>query len=1582
MRAYRWVLGVLLVAGALMSGPGVRSAAFVGTVDGTVTDGANPISGVTVTAYTPAGLSAGFASTNASGAYSITGLPAGTYFVRTFNVLGYVDQLHSGFDCVNCSVFSGTPVTVSDGASTNINFALTAGGGISGSVLGEGAPLAGVQVTIVDAGNQFVTTVATGAGGAFNTTTVLPAGTYFARTSNNLGFINEVSNNVPCPITCVLTSATPIVVTAGAVTSGITFDLEQGAQFTGTVTDAGLVGLVGVNLEVRTVTGQTVAIATTTAGGTYTTNPGVPAGDYFVRTSNALGLINKLNDGLPCLGFCDVDGRTPVTAPAGVVTGPIDFALDAGSRVSGLVRDTSLAPIQNVFVQIVSSSGATMSSATTDAAGAYISRDGLPPGTYYASTSNSLGFINQLHPGVTCAPNCTVALGTPIVVPATSTIGGINFTLAPGARFNGRVSGAGDISLSGVSVQVINAAGTIFASGFTGANGSYLTATGLPTGTYYLRTSNERGLINEVYPDVPCQGATCPSPSGLGTPIAVTAGDPPTTIDMDLVEGGRISGSVLEDGTSAPLNGVFVQILSLTGQFLGTTQSDALGNYISGPGLTTGSFHVRTSTSTGHINELFNNIPCGLSCALGSGTPVAVTTAVVTPGVNFSLALGGTITGHVVSGGTPLPNVTVQIVNAVTNSVSSDSTDALGQFSVRGLVDGTYYARTSSTQGHINEVFDNLQCSVNCSNILGAPLVVSGANIVSGVDFDLQPGGRVSGTVIDDATTLPISGLTVTVVDPSGLTVSTGTTNALGEYISGAGLPTGNYYVRTNNNLGLINELYAGVSCATGCVLATGTIVPVTVGSTTTNINFGLSAGGRVSGQVTDIDSGSPLQGVFVQIYYAAGRQVGGAGTDVSGTFVTGAGLTTGQYYARTSNSQGYMDQLFSGAPCVGACSVLNGTAFSVTAGTTTTGINFALTQGGRISGTVTDAGSGNPITPAGVLIFDSTGRFVSSGTVNSFGVYTTTAGLPSGTYYARSSNNQGYINELFGGAPCVGNCVVTSGAPIVVTSPGTTSGVNFQLAAGGRITGTITEAGGGPLSGVTVQIYDAAGDVVTGGATNSLGIYRTTAGLPSGTYTARTFNGQGLINELHSGTTCLGQCDVTTGTPIAVTTGAETSGIDFDLTRGARVSGTVTHALSSAPLPGINVALYDAGNVRVASGGTDGSGTFVTLEGLPAGTYFARTENSQGLVNQIHAGIDCTTACDPTTGAAIVLAGTTITGGIDFSLTPDADADADGIVNTIDLQPGVFSDAFSDVAQGGVSDGVISNRDSWSIVVSDVSPSGIQIDLGGAGTTPAAVDVCALNGTQRISLDVVGESVLYACNSTTGSTSARALNALPVIELRDPAVGPGAIVLLATGQGATVGSPVTALDNNTEPIRVIIVDAAGTEIGAFELDPGESIEVVVNPDGSVDAEVLEGVVEVTVREDAIVLEEGETHEFPAPPGPGFVFTGFFAPVANLPAVNMQTAVQTIPVQFSLGGPHGLDVLAPGFPMSQQMSCTTWTPIGPAVPTNSNGSLTYDAESGRYKYLWRTDKSWAKTCRQFQLTLTDGSTHVFNVRFR
>jgi hypothetical protein len=114
-----------------------------------------------------------------------------------------------------------------------------------------------------------------------------------------------------------------------------------------------------------------------------------------------------------------------------------------------------------------------------------------------------------------------------------------------------------------------------------------------------------------------------------------------------------------------------------------------------------------------------------------------------------------------------------------------------------------------------------------------------------------------------------------------------------------------------------------------------------------------------------------------------------------------------------------------------------------------------------------------------------------------------------------------------------------------------------------------------------------------------------------------------------------------------------------------------------------------------------------------------------------------------------------------------------------------------------------------------------------------------------------------------------------------------------------------------------------------------------------------------------------------------YAFKGFFSPVDNPDVLNNIKAGSAIPVKFSLGGDEGLDVLATGSPSSQSIDCDSSDPVDAIEETVTAGSssLSYDATTDQYTYVWKTDKAWANTCRQLAVTLNDGSTHLANFKF-
>jgi len=116
----------------------------------------------------------------------------------------------------------------------------------------------------------------------------------------------------------------------------------------------------------------------------------------------------------------------------------------------------------------------------------------------------------------------------------------------------------------------------------------------------------------------------------------------------------------------------------------------------------------------------------------------------------------------------------------------------------------------------------------------------------------------------------------------------------------------------------------------------------------------------------------------------------------------------------------------------------------------------------------------------------------------------------------------------------------------------------------------------------------------------------------------------------------------------------------------------------------------------------------------------------------------------------------------------------------------------------------------------------------------------------------------------------------------------------------------------------------------------------------------------------------------PTHPGITYDFAGFFPPVQPAPIYNVVKAGSAVPLKFSLGGDKGLKVLAPDSPASAEFDCTLHTPkteLQPTKPAGGSG-LSYDAASSQYTYVWKTEKTWAGTCRVLALQLDDQTVHL------
>jgi hypothetical protein len=741
-----------------------------------------------------------------------------------------------------------------------------------------------------------------------------------------------------------------------------------------------------------------------------------------------------------------------------------------------------------------------------------------------------------------------------------------------------------------------------------------------------------------------------------------------------------IVGTVTDAVTHAPLStGVTVQRHDSTGELLGTVNPNASGQY-EFQSVPAGVYFVRIGVAPGYIAELHSNIRCSaVDCVATAGSPVTLAGG-ATATVDFALDRGGSFTGTVRRAGNNqlLPGMQVQVYNASTSLVTSVATDNSGNYSVDGLPAGSYFARATfnpgiAVQNVLPELYGGLPCPPGpdltdptslfrpdfaCRIASGTPIVVTEGATTAGIDFSLDASATITGSVVADGTSAPLAQIPVVVLS-GDLEVARGETTSSGVYIV-AGLPPGIYRVRTAAAIGAYANEWLGGVCV-GCSGTPGTLV-VGPGANVTDINFSLGVGGTISGTITcQMGPSDWLTLPVISAYSASGTLVrstvynsllGCAQSNPSFSYQI-EGLPPGQYHVLArdvpANAFGirptgglFTDVLYGGMVCMTIdCDVRRGVPVPVTAGATTTGVDFAP-RIGAFSNLL-------PPTPP-VRMYDARG--VEMVSVVRFGAGFSNlqwvVGLAPGTYFAKRGNT------LHGGQPCSAyagvpapECPPTSGTPIIIRPGDVSFELNFNTSPQGRrVFGTVSDSSSNPLSTIAVELFTTAGRVVGTSLTDQFGNYAVPS-IPPGWYFIRTRNDRGYVDQLLTDGFCE-SCDLSMGRPFVVED-ADVKGPDFHLRAGGVVSGVTTDAAGVA-VGGVPVTLFTSlGGVAKK---TVSSAAGVFRASVPAGSYRARAEASATHGTEIFSEQPCTSgACDVTAGTPIAVTTGTVTPNVNFTL-------------------------------------------------------------------------------------------------------------------------------------------------------------------------------------------------------------------------------------------------------------------------------------------------------------------------------------------
>lgn len=179
--------------------------------------------------------------------------------------------------------------------------------------------------------------------------------------------------------------------------------------------------------------------------------------------------------------------------------------------------------------------------------------------------------------------------------------------------------------------------------------------------------------------------------------------------------------------------------------------------------------------------------------------------------------------------------------------------------------------------------------------------------------------------------------------------------------------------------------------------------------------------------------------------------------------------------------------------------------------------------------------------------------------------------------------------------------------------------------AIGGRI---VALDGGAAIEGAEIYVFNDFSEVVGVAISDADGDYLTTEPpIPGGSYLVVVL-APGFVDEVHPDTPCEQlSCGPAGGTPVAVTSGQTTSGVDFALSGplASSISGNVTEEGSANPIEGAEVrAWYEPFAEFVATTSTAADGSY-TLGELPGdGETLVVAGSAPGRIDERYPNVVC----------------------------------------------------------------------------------------------------------------------------------------------------------------------------------------------------------------------------------------------------------------------------------------------------------------------------------------------------------------------
>ncbi len=647
--------------------------------------------------------------------------------------------------------------------------------------------------------------------------------------------------------------------------------------------------------------------------------------------------------------------------------------------------------------------------------------------------------------------------------------------------------------------------------------------------------------------------------------------------------------------------------------------------------------HVRWEVIPSHLGEISDDGLFTAGNEIGQGKVIAiieVDNLRLRAAANVFVAPPATaaITGNVTNddGGAPIAGARVKaILLGRIHWVVRAETDNLGNYEITGLVPGDYVV-FANAPGFIGEFFDNTRLYREATVIQ-----LEDNETQENINFGLSEGGKIAGTVIADSDSLPLADAHVVAflrVNPR--IARHALTDENGDYLID-GLPPGSYAVKADA-VGYHAEFYNDARD-----LADADLIDIAANETVENIDFALGIASAIRGVITSAKDGAPIAGARVHVFDAPFfnhrlpifRETR---SNENGEYIVQ--VRPGGYYVFAA-AEGFNGEFYDDTRDLREADLV-----LVFPDSHTTGIDFALTPRGSISGVVTDQATGLPVIGAVVEAFSENPVINFATTVAGFRARTDSSGnytinnVPTGKYLV-VAHAQGYLPEFFREAATKGDAELVS-----VEDDTEVQGIDFTLERGGSISGLVASEGDSlPIAGALVKVFASNNRRHLRTFTGNDGAYRVD-GLPTGVYFVQVI-ARGFFSEFYDNARGLANA-----TPVEVTAPDETDSIDVYLEKKERrrgtIAGRVVSEVDETPIFGALVIAVRPSLRFPHFAFTDPDGNYEITD-LAPGRYhvFAWAE---GFLGEFFDDAERFRDSDP-----VFVESNQVTGGIDFELAP-----------------------------------------------------------------------------------------------------------------------------------------------------------------------------------------------------------------------------------------------------------------------------------------------------------------------------------------